>query len=122
MHGETSDIVWMSFESGDFFVRVVIEDAKLKVVGAGDEPVLARDKFAAANGDFRNLESFDDCACFVVIYVHSAVVETCQKPWLGGMKVDSLDPVGPVEQLPLGGGSARAELKGEQRNTDINLE
>lgn len=101
MHGKTSNVVWVGFECRDFFVCVVIEHAKLEVVGACDEPVLARNKFAAPDGNLGHLERLDDGACLVVIYVHGAIVETGQKPWLSGMEVDAFDSLGPVEQFPL---------------------
>ena len=49
--GETPDVVRMSLEGGYFLMGVVVEDAKLEVVRASDEPVLARDKLDASNGD-----------------------------------------------------------------------
>jgi hypothetical protein len=100
----------MGLECRDFFVSVVIEDAELEVVGAGDEPVLARNEFAATNGDLGNLERLDDSACLVVINVHGAIIETSQEPWLGGMEVDAFDSLGPAEQLPLDGVSRKNGL------------
>jgi hypothetical protein len=49
--GETSDVVRMCLEGGYFLVGVVVEDAKLEIVRAGDEPVLTRDELDASNGD-----------------------------------------------------------------------
>jgi hypothetical protein len=100
----------VGLECRDFFVCVVIEDAELEIVGACDEPVLARNKFAAPNRNLGNLERLDNGACIMVIYVYGAVVEAGQEPWLGGVKVDAFDSLGPVEQLPLDGVSKRGEL------------
>jgi hypothetical protein len=49
--GETPDIVGVSFESGYFLVGVVVEDTKLEIVRASDEPVLTGDEFDASNRD-----------------------------------------------------------------------
>ena len=51
MDGETPDVVRMSLEGGYFLVGVVVEDAKLEIVRASDEPVLARDELDASDGD-----------------------------------------------------------------------
>ena len=51
MHGKTPDIIRMGLKREDFFMRVVVEDAQLKVVRPRDEPVFARDKLDAADGD-----------------------------------------------------------------------
>lgn len=49
--GETPDIVGVSFESGYFLVGVVVEDTKLEIVRASNEPVLTGDEFDASNRD-----------------------------------------------------------------------
>lgn len=49
--GETPDVVGMSLEGGYFLVSVVVEDAKLEIVRASDEPVLTRDELDASDGD-----------------------------------------------------------------------
>lgn len=110
MHGETSDIVGVGLKRRDFFVRVVIEDTELEVVGACDEPVLARNELATTHGDLGNLEGLYDGACLVVINVHGAVVEPRQQPWLSGVEVYALDSLGPVKQLPLKGMLGRGGL------------
>ena len=51
VNGKTSDIVRMSLEGGYFLVSVVVEDTKLEIVRASDEPVLTRDEFNAPDGD-----------------------------------------------------------------------
>jgi len=48
---ETSDVVRVSLEGGYFLMGVVVEDAKLEIVRASDEPVLTRDELDASNGD-----------------------------------------------------------------------
>lgn len=75
MHGETSNVIWMGFEGRHLFVGVVVEDAQLEVVRAGDEPVLARYKFDTSHWDLCDLERFDDGASLVVVDVDGAVVE-----------------------------------------------
>jgi len=51
MDGEASDVIWMSLEGGHLLVGVVVEDAKLEIVRASDEPVLTRDEFDTSNRD-----------------------------------------------------------------------
>ena len=68
---------------------VVVEDAKLEVVGAGDKPVLAGNEADAADWDLSDLEGLDHRAGFMVVDVYRAVVETGENPWFGGVKVDA---------------------------------
>ena len=105
MDREAPNVVGVRLERGDLFVRVVVEDAQLEVVRARDEPVLARDEAAAAHGDLRDLERLDERARVVVVDVDVAVVEADEEPWLGGVEVDRLDAVRPVELFALGTGS-----------------
>ena len=51
VNGETSDVVRMSLEGRHFLVGVVVENAKLEIVRASDEPVLTRDELDASNGN-----------------------------------------------------------------------
>ena len=104
MHGQTSNIVRMSFECGDLLVCVVVEDAKLEVVGPSNEPILARNEAHTANRNLSNFKSFDYCASLMVVDVDTAVVKTRNEPGLGWVKVDSLDTVRPLEELPLQNG------------------
>ena len=48
---ETPDVIRMSLEGGYFLVGVVVEDAKLEIVRASNEPVLTRDELDASDGD-----------------------------------------------------------------------
>ena len=59
VYGKTSDVVRVCLKGRDLFVRVVVEDAELEVVGAGHEPVLAGDEADAADGDLGDLEGLD---------------------------------------------------------------
>jgi len=47
--GETPDVIRMGLEGGYFLVGVVVEDAKLEIVRAGNEPVLTRDELDASD-------------------------------------------------------------------------
>ena len=93
VNGQASDVVWVRLKSSDLFVGIVVEDAKLEVVGARDEPVLARNEADAANGDLRDLECLDQRAGVMVVDVDRAVVEAGEDPGLGGVEVDALDAV-----------------------------
>ena len=101
MHGQASDIVWMCFECGNLLVRVIVEDAKLEVVGPSNEPILARNEAHTANRNLGDFEGFNYGASFMVVNVDTAVVETGNETGLSWMKVDSLDTVRPLEELPL---------------------
>lgn len=93
MDCETSDVVWVRLESRDLFVGVVVEDAKLEIIGARDEPVLAGDEADATHGDLRDLKRLDQCAGVMVVDVGCAVVETGEDPGLSGVEVDALHAV-----------------------------
>lgn len=60
MHSQASNIVRMRFNSSNLLPGVVVEDAEVKIVGAADKPVSARDETYATNGYFRHFEGFDD--------------------------------------------------------------
>jgi len=51
MYGETSDIVGVCLERSNLVMCIVIEDAQLKVVRAGDKPVLACDEADTSDGN-----------------------------------------------------------------------
>ena len=93
MDGQASNVVRVRLKRGDLFVRVVVEDAELEVVGARDEPILARNEADAADGDLRDLERLDQRAGVMVVDVDRAVVEAGEDPGLGGVEVDALDAV-----------------------------
>lgn len=78
-------------------MRVVIEDAQLKVVRTRDEPIFARDELDTANGDVGHFKRLHQRAGLVVVDVHRAVVEAGEQPWLGRVKVGTLDAVGSRE-------------------------
>lgn len=60
VHNDGTNIVRVSFECGDFFRGIVVEDPQMEVVGANHEPVLAGDEATSANGNIGNLEGFDE--------------------------------------------------------------
>ena len=91
----------MGFKGRDLFMGVVVEDTQLEVVGAGDEPVLAGDEADAADRYFCDLKGLDQRACFVVVDVDRAVVETGEDPGLGGMEVYAFYAVRTSEEFPL---------------------
>ena len=93
MHGKTSNIVRMGFEGRHLFMGVVVEDAQLEVVRAGDEPVLARNKFDTAHWDLRDLERFDDGASLVVVDVDGAIVQPSEQPWFCWVEIDAFHAV-----------------------------
>jgi hypothetical protein len=113
--GETSDVVRMSLKSGYFLVGVVVEDTKLEIVRASNEPVLTRDELDASNRDLRDFESLDDSAGLVVVDVDCAVVETGQDPWFCGVEIYSFYTVRPGEKFPL---FASGQSAGEKREED----
>ena len=98
---QASDVVRVRFEGRNLFVRVVVEDAELEVVGAGDEPVLAGDEADAADRYFCDLEGLDQRAGFVVVDVDRAIVETSKNPRLSGMEVDAFNAIRTGEEFPL---------------------
>lgn len=60
VHNDGTDIIWVSFECGDFFRGIVVEDPQMEVVRANHEPVLAGNEATSANGNIGNLEGFDE--------------------------------------------------------------
>ena len=60
MYNNGTNVVGVCFEGGDFLGGIVIVDADLKVIGATDYPILARDKAAGAYGYIRQFEGFDN--------------------------------------------------------------
>ena len=80
---------------------IIVEDTKLEVVGARDEPILARNEADAADGDLRDLERLNQRAGVMVVDVDRAVVETGEDPGLGGMEVDAFYAVRASEELAL---------------------
>ena len=90
---ETSNIVRMCLEGSDLLVRVVIEDAKLEVVGASNEPVLPRNEAHTTNRNLCDFERFHDCAGFVIVNIDAAIVEACDEPGFSRVEVDGLDAI-----------------------------
>jgi hypothetical protein len=88
MHGQASNVIRMRLKGGNLFMRVVVEDPELKVIRTGDKPVLSGDEFGASNGNFSNLEGFDESPGVVVVDVDGAVVQGCEEPWFCGMEID----------------------------------
>jgi hypothetical protein len=99
MHGKTSNIVRIGFEERHLFVGVVIEDAQLEVIRAGNEPVLASDKFDTAHWDLWDLERFDDGASLVVVDVDGTVVEPSKQPWFCWVEFDAFHAVRTRKEL-----------------------
>ncbi len=64
MNDDATDVVRVSLEHVDAVKSVVVENAHKHVVRAGDEPVLAGDETACANGKiaYLQLQSFN-CHC-----------------------------------------------------------
>ena len=89
VNGKTSDIVGVCLKCRNLFMGVVVEDTKLEVVGAGDEPVLAGDEADATDGDLSDLKGLDHRASFMVVDVDRAVVKTSEDPRFGGVEVDA---------------------------------
>jgi hypothetical protein len=101
MDGQAADVIRVGLERMDLLVGVVVEDAELEVVRAGDEPVLAGDEAGAADGDLGDLEGLEDGAGVDVVDLDGAVVEAGEQPGLGRVEVDVLDAIGAREQLAL---------------------
>ena len=93
MHRQASNVVGVSLERGNLFVRVVVEHAQLEIIGASDEPVLAGDKANTSYRDFCDFKGFHQCSCLVVVNVDRPVIKTCEQPWLRWMEVDTLDAI-----------------------------
>lgn len=60
MNHNGTDIVWMCFEGGDLFRSVVVVNAQLEVIGATDDPILARNEPASSNGDICEFKGLDN--------------------------------------------------------------
>ena len=88
MHSQASDVIRMSLERGDLLLCVIIEDAKLKVVGPSNEPVLSWDEAYATNGDFCNFKGLHDGACFMIVDVDAPVVQSGDEPGFGWVEID----------------------------------
>lgn len=65
----------MGLKRDDFFVRIVIEDAELKVVRTSDEPVFTRNELDTTDRDVGHFERLHQSARLVVVDVHRAIVE-----------------------------------------------
>ena len=58
VYGKTPYVVRMCLECSDLFVRIVIEDAQLKVIGTCNEPTLSSDESTTPDWDLSDLECF----------------------------------------------------------------
>jgi len=83
----------MCFKRRNLLVCVVVEDSKLKIVRASNEPVLPGDEFYTPYGDFCDLECLDNGACFMVVDIDRAIIETRNQPGLCWVKIDTFDTV-----------------------------
>lgn len=118
MHDNGADVVGVRLKGRNLLRGVVVVDSQLEVVGAADNPVLARNKAAGADGHIGQFECLDDGLRFVRPDVDVAAVE-CREdlamivmvntplfglkvlsfhggreethPWLSWVKVDALD-------------------------------
>src|SRR5689334_5073252 len=97
MHCNTADVIWVCLKVCYFLACVVVEDAKLEVIAAADDPVLAGDEAAGAHGDVRQFEGLDDAAGFEGPDVGVAAVQRREDPCcvrsqlallVGGLPVD----------------------------------
>ena len=101
MNGDGSDVVRVRLEHMDALESVVVEYANLHVVRARHHPVLARNELRSTHGQVTHLEGLDELLVVDVPNVHVAVVETGAHPWLSGVEIAALDPVGAGRQPPL---------------------
>ena len=60
MNDNSTDVVRVSFERGDFLGGIVIVDTDLEVIRTTHDPILAGNKTACPHGDIGELESFDN--------------------------------------------------------------
>lgn len=77
VHCKASYIVRVGLERVDLLVRVIIEDAQLKVVRASNKPVFSGDELDTAHRDGGNFKCLDECAGFMVVDVDGTIVQTC---------------------------------------------
>jgi hypothetical protein len=105
VHGNCANVVWVCFERGDLFGRVVVVYAHLEVIGACsgtrstyglgsikgrrrtcNDPVLACDEATGADGDIGELECLDDR----LRNVRPDVDVSCQRQCLAGIAISQL--------------------------------
>ena len=101
MHSEASNVIGVRLKGDDFFVCIIIEDAQLEIVRAGDEPVLPRYESYTSHGYLRDLECLDQSARVMVVDIYAAIIQTSEKPGFCRMKVDCFDAVRALEELSL---------------------
>lgn len=97
MHRQATNIIRVRLERRDLLMGIVVEYAKLEVVRARNEPVLASNELHTANRNLRDLECLNNGARFVVVDVDGAVVQPGEQPWLRWVKVDAFDAVRAIE-------------------------
>jgi len=78
MDGKTSDVIGVRLECGDLFMSVVVEDPKLEVVGASDEPIFARNEFYTAYGNLCDFERLDERTSLMVVDINGAVIKSSE--------------------------------------------
>lgn len=61
VNGNGTDVVWMCLKRDDFLGCVVVVDAEVEIIGAANDPVLARDEAPSAYRNICKLKGFDDC-------------------------------------------------------------
>lgn len=101
MHSYTSDIIAVSLERMNPLQGVVIEHPDLHVVGAGDDPVLARHELRRSHRQIAHLECLHQGLRLVVPDVDVALIQRAEHPWLRRVEVHALHSVRSGRQLPL---------------------
>lgn len=113
MNDNGSDIVGMGLEGCDLFRGVVVVDTELEVVGAANNPVLARDKATGTDGKIGEFERLNSALGLVgpdvrvswrnqlvgmatggkgrTICHRHTIVECSENPGLVRMKINALD-------------------------------
>ena len=101
VNGDAPDVVRVCLEGLDLLHRVVVVHADLIVVGARDDPLLARHEFGRAHRLVRHLEGLDQALRAVVPQEDVPIVHAREHPRLIGVDVDVLDAVGARGELAL---------------------
>ena len=117
--GDRPDVVGVRLEGALLRERVVVVDAHVRVVGARDDPLLARDELRGAHGQVGGLEAADEGAVPRVPDADGAVVEVGEEPvrfvfwfgWLSSVRGRREGAGGEVEE---GGNPSR-----EQSNLEL---
>ena len=101
MNDDCANVIRVSLERCDLLRGVIVVYSQLEVIGAADNPVLARNETSSSNRDIGELECLDDCLRLEGPNVCVAAVKSGEDPWLCRMKVDALNSLGTSKQLTL---------------------